>query len=284
MYKLIALETGYFALDGGAMFGVVPKTLWQKSNPADESNRIPLALRTLLLVNSQRKILIDTGIGYKFDPKWQSIYRIDHTKHRLEKSLEQAGFKPEDISDVILSHLHFDHCGGCTYFTNNQLNLTFPNATHHVQQEQWDWANDPSEKDRASFLLDNYAVLKDKNQLNLISGPAELFPGITALPMSGHTPGMQVIKISLPDCTVAYCSDLIPTAAHIPLPWIMAYDNNPMITLQEKRSFLPMAVNDEWVLLFEHDPYRAAGTVSLTERGYTLKNEMSTEEFNLKFG
>jgi glyoxylase-like metal-dependent hydrolase (beta-lactamase superfamily II) len=283
-YRLLALETGYFALDGGAMFGVVPKTLWQKAFPADEANRIQLALRTLLLISPEKKILIDTGIGSKFDQKWQSIYKINHTKNTLQKNLRLAGLKPEHISDVILTHLHFDHCGGTTCFSDNKLHLTFPNATYHIQREQWDWANSPSEKDRASFQADDFKLLLEQSKLNLIDGPAKIFPGVQCLSMHGHTPGMQIIKISLPQNTIIFCSDLIPTAAHIPLPWVMAYDNNPMITIEEKRNLLPLALDNKWILFFEHDPFRAAGTISLTERGYMLKDEISTEEFNQIFG
>ena len=284
MYKLIALETGYFALDGGAMFGVVPKTLWQKSNPADHSNRIPLALRTLLLVNSHRKILIDTGIGNKFDAKWQDIYRIDHTRYSLATSLARVSIDPGDITDVILSHLHFDHCGGTTYFADNRLQLTFPSATHHVQKEQWDWANTPSEKDQASFLPENYTLLIESDNLNLISGQSEIFPGIETIPMWGHTPAMQAIKINLPDRVVLFCSDLIPTASHIPLPWVMAYDNHPITTIKEKNELLPLAHKEEWLLFFEHDPFRAAGTITLGKRGYGLDAELQTDKFNQEFG
>jgi glyoxylase-like metal-dependent hydrolase (beta-lactamase superfamily II) len=283
-YCLCALECGEFALDGGAMFGVIPKILWQKFNPADDANRIQLALRTLLLIGSEKKILIDTGIGTKFDKKRKNIYKIDHSNNNLEKSLRLAGIQPAEITDVIFSHLHFDHCGGTTFYTDTKLNLRFPNAVHHVQREQWEWANSPSPKDRASFIHDNIQPLINSEQLNLLSGDGEIFPGVESLTMNGHTPAMQLIKINHKKQTVLFCSDLIPTGTHISLPWVMAYDNQPLDTIHEKKYILPLALKNDWLLFFEHDPFRAAGTINKTERGYILKDEMQTSDFNKTFG
>jgi len=279
-YKLIALETGCFALDGGAMFGVVPKNLWIRKNPADDANRIDLALRTLLLISDEKKILIDTGIGEKFSEKWQKIYKIDHSRQSLLSSLKAYSVSPDQITDVILTHLHFDHCGGTTFRENDSTLLRFPNATYHIQKEQWQWANEPSEKDHASFLPENFAILKDSAKLNLINGSLKLFPGIETLVMYGHTPGMQLLKISDHNQTVLYCSDLIPTASHIAVPWVMAYDNYPLKTIAEKVNILPGAVSENWLLFFEHDLARAAGFVKENEKGYELKQEFSTSEFN----
>ena len=262
------------------MFGIIPKTLWQKSNPADEFNRIQLALRILLLVSDDRKILIDTGVGEKFNDKLKKIYNVDHSQFTMEKSLATAGLSPDQITDVILSHLHFDHCGGSTYYENDQLKLTFPNARYIVQQEQWDWAHAPSEKDQASFQNENYDIFQSDGRLQLLDGASELFPGVESLPMHGHTPAMQVIKIFDAQSCLYYCSDLIPTASHVPVPWIMAYDNNPMTTLSEKKHFLPNVLNPNTYLFFEHDPRYAAGAVKLGDRGYSLDQGITSQEFN----
>lgn len=274
-YELIPIETGRFALDGGAMFGVVPKNLWEKSNPADDRNRIVLALRSLLLKSDEQIILIDTGIGTKLDEKFSKIYNVDTKSWNLEKNLRKYHITPEEITDVILTHLHFDHAGGVTYREDSQLKLTFPNAIHHLQGEHWDWALQPSEKDRASFLREDYLLLEENNLLNKLTGPGELFPGLEVLVVYGHTQGMQVVKISDSDQTLLYCADLIPTASHIPVPWVMAYDNNPLITMNEKNRFLPLAVKENWILFFEHDPYRTAATVTKIEKGYKFYQDVS---------
>jgi glyoxylase-like metal-dependent hydrolase (beta-lactamase superfamily II) len=275
-YELFSLETGYFRLDGGAMFGVVPKTLWQKSNPADDENRILLALRTLVIRNEEHTILVDAGIGNKLNEKLNRIYAVDHSRHDLLKALAAKGISREEITDVIVTHLHFDHVGGATFLDDHgQLHLTFPNATYHVQGEQWHWANHPAEKDRASFIHDNFKPILESNKLRELTGPGNLYPGIDLLVMYGHTHGMQLPKIYDDDKTLLYCADLIPTASHIPLPYIMGYDNNPLITLEEKKRVLPQAAEENWVLVFEHDPFRPAGTVEKTEKGYRLKEELS---------
>jgi len=274
-YNLSSVETGRFSLDGGAMFGVVPKNLWEKTNPSDSSNRISLALRSLLLESDNQMILVDTGIGHKFDEKFSKIYNIDFSEYSLEKSLEKSKFSRTDITDVIITHLHFDHAGGTTFLNDGILELTFPNAIHHVQGEHWDWALNPSEKDSASFLKNDFLLLQQKEKINILSGPMELFPGIELLVMYGHTQGMQIVKISDSANTLIYCSDLIPTASHVPIPWVMAYDNNPLITMNEKNRLLPRAAKEEWILFYEHDPYRNASTVLVGEKGFRMKDEMS---------
>ncbi len=273
-YSLHAIETGRFALDGGAMFGVIPKVLWSRSNPSDDKNRIELALRTLLLKGNNRTILIDTGVGEKLDEKLSRIYSIDRTKMNLQNGLAEYGVRFEDISDVILTHLHFDHTGGTTYIENGEIKPTFPNADFYVQEEHWDWAMNPAEKDRASFMKGNFAPVEQSGQLKKLEGPGELFPGIEIMVMYGHTLGMQVVKISDERNTLLYCADLMPTASHIPLPWVMAYDNNPLTTIEEKKRILPQAVKENWILFFEHDPFRAAGTVTETEKGFRLNEEI----------
>ena len=274
-YEVFTVHTGFVSLDGGAMFGVVPKVLWSKTNPADEANRIQLALRTLVIKGNERIIIVDAGVGTKMNEKLQKIYNVDHQEHDLEKGLAQKGIRFEDITDVIITHLHFDHVGGATYIDENGvLKPTFPNAHYYVQGEQWYWANHPSEKDRASYMPENFKPIEESGQLVELDGPKELFPGIKVLVMYGHTHGMQLPKISDGKTTLLYCADLIPTASHIPLPYIMAYDNNPMITLQEKKRLLPQAVEEQWILIFEHDPFRPAGTVVESEKGFRLGEEV----------
>jgi glyoxylase-like metal-dependent hydrolase (beta-lactamase superfamily II) len=273
-YQLYSIETGRFALDGGAMFGVVPKNLWEKSNPSDSSNRISLSLRSLLLQSENQLILVDTGIGTKFDEKFSKIYKIDFSDHTLDQNLNRYGFSKSDITDVIITHLHFDHAGGITYLNNGQPEMTFPNAIHHVQGEQWDWAVNPSEKDGASFIKDDFQILETKNKLNKLSGPMELFPGVELLVMYGHTQGMQLMKLSDPQNTLLYCADLIPTSSHIPVPWVMAYDNNPLITMNEKKRLLPLAVEEQWILFYEHDPDLTASSVYRSEKGFRMKDEI----------
>ncbi len=274
-YEIFTVETGYAWLDGGAMFGVIPKVLWNKTNPADELNRIQLALRTMVIKSEDKIILVDTGVGQKMNEKLTKIYNVDHSEYELLKGLAAKGIRPEEITDVIVTHLHFDHIGGATWFDGNELKLTFPNATYHIQGEQWYWANNPSMKDRASYMPENFKPIEEAGKLNELSGPGELFPGIEMLVMYGHTAGMQLPKISDGKTTLLYCADLMPTASHIPLPYIMGYDNNPLITLEEKKRLLPQVVNENWILAFEHDPFRAACTVEETEKGFKMKEEVT---------
>ncbi len=268
-YEISVIETGYVSLDGGAMFGVVPKPLWSKSNPADDLNRIILAMRLLLIKSADRIILVDAGVGNKMNEKLSKIYNVDHTKYNLLNSLSEKKIKPEDITDVIVTHLHFDHIGGATYFDDkDELQLTFPNAIHHVQKKHWEWAMKPSEKDGASFMTENYVPIQEHGKLNLIDGPGELFPAIEMVVLNGHTPGMQAPKISDGTDTIFFSADLFPTATHIPLPYIMGYDVEPMTTLTEKKKILPRAVEENWTLLFEHDPYNIMGKVIRTDKGF----------------
>lgn len=275
-YSLDLLETGEFALDGGAMFGVVPKNLWQKTNPTDGENRISMALRILLIRFQDHNILVDSGIGTKLDEKYQKIYRVDHHKHSLEKSLSRVGLKPEEITDVIITHLHFDHVGGCSYKDQGGLHLTFPNATHYIQKEQWEWAHHPTEKDRASFLKENLEPLKSA-KLKLLSGEIELYPGIHIVVSHGHTPSQQLVKISDGRETLFYCADLIPTTSHIPIPYLMSYDNMPLVLMEEKRRLLNQAVKERWVLCFEHDPLIGAASIMKDEKTgrFSLKERLS---------
>ncbi len=266
-YTIDPVETGRFALDGGAMFGVVPKPLWSRTNPADERNRITLAARALLLRDGRRTILVDNGNGSKFSDKLRDIYRLDTAAGDLRSSLGALGVTPDDVTDVVLTHLHFDHAGGSTTVVDGRAVPTFPNARHYVQLAHWEQAMNPTPKDRASFFPDDYMPLKTEGLLEFTDGEGELFPGIRLLVMNGHTAAQQLPLITDGATTLLYCCDLFPTVAHIPLPYVMAYDLRPLTTMAEKESVLERAAAGRWVLFFEHDPGTAACTVKRGERG-----------------
>ena len=270
-YELTTIETGWFALDGGAMFGVVPRALWARQIEPDDRGRIGLALRALLIeeVDGPRKILVDTGIGQKWDAKNADIFGVDHSRLELEASLAARGLNTGDITDVLLTHLHFDHAGGATKRVGDQTVPTFENATYHVQKENLAWAQAPTEKDRASYLKENFMALVNEGVLELTDGPGEWLPGIELLVSHGHTRGMQLPHVFGPEGHVAYCADLIPTSVHVPTPWVMAYDNFPLTTMEEKRTILERARAEDWILFFEHDPFGAAARVSEGARGFT---------------
>ena len=266
-YTLHPIDTGTFALDGGAMFGVVPRTLWERTNPPDPKNRIPLASRALLLVGGGRRILIDVGNGNKLGGKLAEIYAIDNSRATLEGSLRRHGVDPSEITDVVLTHLHFDHAGGSTVVRNGRLEPVFPKATYYVQQDHWNAAHHPTERDRASFFPDDFEPLHAHGVLRFTSGEGEILPGIRLRIVNGHTTALQCPIVSDGRTTLFYCADLMPTVSHVQLPWIMAYDLRPLVTLEEKRSVLRQAADEGWVLFFEHDPATAAGRVRMTERG-----------------
>ena len=267
-YELFPIETGRFALDGGAMFGIIPRPLWQGSNPPDERNRIDLAARALLLVGDGKKILIDNGNGSKFTDKQVDIYRLDMSTFALDRSLAHAGVTPDQITDVILTHLHFDHAGGSTFWENGKLRPSFPNATYYVQKEHFALSQKPSDKDKGSFMYDDFMPLVDEGILKFVKGEVELFPNIRMVVTNGHTTAQQLPKISDGTTTLLYCCDLIPTRAHIPLPYIMAYDVRPLQTLEDKKKLLARALEEDWILFYEHDPYTAAGKIIRTDKGF----------------
>lgn len=271
-YELKVIETGSFALDGGAMFGVVPKPLWQKTNPPDELNRIALNARNLLLSSSSQNILIDTGIGSYWDEKFIKIYGVDYSEYTQKKSFEQNGIDPEKITDVILTHLHFDHTGGSTYFKDDKWLPTFPNATYHVQKKHFDWALNPSERDRASFIHNRFMPLMNEGILKLWEEKT-FNDYIELLEVNGHTFHQQLVKISDSSNTILYCGDLIPTSSHIPVPYVMGYDLQPLVTVNEKKEILPRAVEENWMLFFEHDSFGVASTVAKTDRGFAMKEK-----------
>lgn len=274
-YELHSIQTGLFRLDGGAMFGVVPKPLWSKTNPADDSNRIDMCMRSLLLVGNGKKIIIDNGAGYKLSDKLNAIYGMDHSKFTLEDALTTHNLKPEDITDVILTHLHFDHAGGSTNNTESgEIELAFPNAVHHLQKKHWEWGQNPSERDKASFMPENYDLLQKKGVLKLYEGDSNFDEIISLQTVSGHTPFMQLVKVKDDDNTLLFTADLFPMTSHIPLPYIMGYDLFPLTTLDEKKKFLPQIVKENWILFFEHDAFTETCRVQQTERGFMVTDKM----------
>lgn len=272
--QLFSIETGLFKLDGGAMFGVVPKTLWNKFNPADENNLCTWSMRCLLVVDGARKVLIDCGMGSKQSEKFFSHYH-PHGTHTLLSSLREKGFEPEDITDLILTHLHFDHCGGAVYYNNGAYALTFPHATIWSNENHWKWAIEPNDREKASFLKENIIPLQESGQLKFIKEEnGQLTPftkHINIRFVQGHTRSMMLPQIKINGKTIVYMADLIPSAAHIPLPYVMAYDMFPMKTLEEKKEFLEEAVEKEFILFFEHDPSDPCCTAEKTEKGFRKK-------------
>lgn len=267
-YSVALLETCRFGLDGGAMFGVVPKTLWERAYaPADAKNRIPMAAKVLLLRSVDRTILVDTGNSPFMLPKLQDIYGITFADFTLESSMLLHGVSSADVTDVILTHLHFDHVGGAVLADGTPR---FPNARYYVQRDHYAWANQPTEKDRASFLGEMYQPLFDRDIITLLDGPGELFPGISVDPLFGHTQAMQAITVSDGVTTLFYPADLMPTGAHIAVPYVMGYDNFPLTTMAEKRRWLPQIVEEEWIVVFEHDALRDAARIMMGNRGPIL--------------
>ncbi|MCW3076859.1 MAG: fold metallo-hydrolase [Bacteroidetes bacterium] len=270
--KLYSVNTGHFKLDGGAMFGVVPKSIWNKINPADENNMCSWALRCLLIEDGDKLILIDTGMGDKQDSKFFSYYYL-HGNDTLESSLKQHGFTFDDVTDVILTHLHFDHCGGSIKYNSDKTKLepAFKNATYYINQKHWDWALHPNMREKASFLKENILPIQESGKLQLISKDCTLFPNISFLEVDGHTEAMMLPIILYNNRVVAYMADLIPSAGHIPLPYVMGYDMRPLETLKEKEIILEQAVTDNWILFFEHDPTIECVTLEKTEKGVRKK-------------
>ncbi len=272
--QVYSVDTGYFKLDGGAMFGVVPKVLWNKLNPADDNNLCTWAMRCMLIEDGEQKILIDTGMGNKQSEKFFSYY-YPHGDGELMKSIQQLGFSAEDITDVILTHLHFDHCGGAVIKKDEKLIPAFPNAIYWSTAKHWDWAMNPNSREKASFLKENFVPLQEHGQLKFIdeneNGITAFSSNIDILFAYGHTQSMMLPLIKYKEKTVCYMADLIPSSSHIPLPYVMGYDMFPMTTLIEKEKFLKKACEENYVLFFEHDPVGECCTVELTEKGFKRK-------------
>ncbi len=268
---LHTIDTGLFKLDGGAMFGVVPKAMWQKLNPADENNMCTWAMRCLLIEDGKKLILIDTGIGNKQDEKFTSHFYL-HGDDSLGNSLKQKGFSTADITDVFLTHLHFDHCGGAIKREKNKLVPVFDNAIYWSNSEHWNWAIEPNPREKASFLKENILPIKESGQLKLLSSNQHN----DSLPfdlrfVDGHTEKQMLPQIKYKDRTIVFCADLIPSVHHVRLPYIMAYDMRPLQTLSEKEELLNEAVEKDYILFFEHDPIHQCCTLQKTERGIMPK-------------
>lgn len=269
-WQVDCVVTGDFKLDGGAMFGVVPKNLWQKSNPADEQNRIDMTMRVLCLRRCDRVVLVDTGMGHKDNAKSHEIFAVDFRVHSLAGGLAAIGVAPEDVTDVILTHLHFDHAGGCVLREDDTLSLLFPRATHYLQKRHWEWAQHPSERDRASFIPDNYLPIHDAGRLQLLDGPEEILGDLSLHIVDGHTFAQQLVRLHDGDRALLFAGDLVPMHAHVPGPWIMGYDLQPLVTLEEKNTVLSDTAARGDVLVFEHDRAVEAATVLQTDRGFRL--------------
>ena len=275
---LYPINAGYFKLDGGAMFGVVPKVIWNKTNPADANNLCTWAMRCLLIEDNGRLILVDNGIGDKQDAKFFSHYYL-HGDAGLDDSLKQNGFEKKDITDVFLTHLHFDHCGGSIIRRGNQLEPAFPNAKYWSNEKHWEWAVKPNDREKASFLKENILPIKESGKLKFIPTKEgiEFSKNIKLRFVKGHTESMMLPQIKYKDKTIVYMADLLPSAEHIPIPYVMAYDTRPLETLIEKKSFLEEALKNNYTLFFEHDPVIECCNVQLTEKGIR-KNETFTLE------
>lgn len=281
--KLYTINTGFFKLDGGAMFGVVPKTIWNKLNPADENNLCTWAMRCLLIEDGNKLILIDNGIGDKQDEKFFSHYHL-HGEDSLDKSLAQHGFSRADITDVLLTHLHFDHCGGSIIRQGEKLIPAFSNATYWSNETHWKWATQPNDREKASFLKENILPIQQSGQLKFVDVKKDTINNIDIIDalkvrnVYGHTDAMMLPQIQYKEHTIVYMADLLPAAAHIPIPYIMAYDMFPLTTLQEKKSFLQEAAQHNHILFFEHDPVIECCTVQQTDKGIRVKDTMKLNE------
>ena len=274
-WKVIVLETGDFRLDGGAMMGSVPKVLWEQTNPADELNRINLSLRCLLLDNGSKRVLIETGMGNKFNDKFKSMFAIKQSSNPLSDTLCEYGYNPESITDVILTHLHFDHSGGALNCNGNEVLVpAFTNAKYHISESNWKLGVAPNPRDRASYLNENYLPLKDAGVLNLIADNSEILSGISSYIVNGHTTGQQLIKVESEGEVLVFCSDLIPLRSHLKLPWIMGYDLNALLSLKEKTKFLQEAVDGDWWLFFYHDPKTIAVKIEKGDKHYNVVKEV----------
>lgn len=282
--KLYPIEAGNFKLDGGAMFGVVPKTIWNKTNPADENNLIDIAARCLLIEDGNRLILIDTGMGNKQSEKFFSYYSL-WGDHSLDKSLAKYGFHRDDVTDVFMTHLHFDHCGGSVNWNKDKTGyeVAFKNAKFWTNENHWEWATKPNNREKASFLHENIIPMQESGQLNFIKNlegdfleKSELDFGIFYV--DGHTEKMMLPHIQYEDKTIVFCADLIPTAGHLPLPYVMGYDTRPLLTMPEKSKFLNAAADNNYYLVLEHDAHNQIITVEKTEKGVRLKDVFKCED------
>lgn len=276
--KLHVIHTGFFKLDGGAMFGIVPKSIWQRINPADENNMCTWAMRCLLVEQEDRLILIDNGIGNKQSEKFFGYYYL-HGDYSLGKSLAEAGFSKDDITDVFLTHLHFDHCGGSVIRDRNKLIPAFKNATYWSNEDHWHWAMEPNNREKASFLKENILPIRDSGKLKFVDVQegVEFTKDFHIRFVDGHTDKMMLPQLSYKGWTIVFVADLLPSAGHLPIPYVMAYDTRPLLTLKEKKTFLEEAYENKYTLFFEHDPSVECCELTMTDRGIR-----SGREFLLK--
>ncbi len=282
--KLYPIETGNFKLDGGAMFGVVPKTIWNKTNPADDNNLIDIAARCLLIEDGNRLILIDTGMGNKQSDKFFGYYSL-WGSHSLDKSLAKYGFHRDDITDVFMTHLHFDHCGGSIQWNKDRTGYepAFKNAIFWSNENHWQWATEPNVREKASFLKENIIPMQESGQLRFIQRPEEDYLvkselGFGILFVDGHTEKQMIPHIQYQDKTIVFCADLLATAGHIPIPYVMGYDTRPLLTMPEKTKFMNAAAENNYYLFLQHDAHNEIITVEKTERGVRLKDVFSADE------
>lgn len=260
------INTGYFKLDGGAMFGVVPKSLWQKTNPADENNLCSWAMRSLLIKEGNRVILIDNGMGNKQSERFFSYYYL-HGNDSLSGNLNSLGLQENDITDMMLTHLHFDHCGGGIKYEGEHLVPSFPNATYWSNEEHWQWATEPNTREKASFLSENILPMQESGHLKFIALDSQQDLPFDLIFVNGHTDKMMLPKINYKGRTLVFVTDLLPSVGHIPLPYVMGYDTRPLLTMEEKGKFLQKAADENYVLVFQHDPVNECCTVKHTEKG-----------------
>ncbi len=273
--NLHVIDTGHFKLDGGAMFGVVPKALWNRHQPADDNNRCTWAMRCLLIEAHGRVILIDTGMGNKQDDKFRSHFE-PHGEGDLLASIARAGYTREEITDVVLTHLHFDHCGGAVQKRpNGDLELTFPNAIHWSEENHWKWATDPNPRERASFLKENILPIKESGMLKFVNDDTEIIPELWFAIADGHTHGMLIPHLEIGEETLVFMADLLPSPTHIPLAWVMGYDIDPLQTIREKEAFLAEAAENNFILFYEHDPVIECSRVVQTVKGFRASDTMS---------
>jgi len=269
--EIFGLRDGFFSLDGGAMFGVVPKTLWEKKFPADEKNRIKLALNSILIKTAKELILVETGIGGDLDPKFYDYYSVER-KPGLVLSLEKLSYQAEDIDFVINTHLHFDHCGGNTYKDKKGEDVpTFPRARYIIQKGEWEYALHPSERDKPSYLEQNFLPLEKHGLLQLVDGNKEISEGVEVIVVPGHTSRHQCVKVSSGEKVFFFLGDLVPTSAHVGLAYIMSYDLSPQETLESKKKYFEQAIEEDWILAFNHDPEHFFGKVKKINNKYTFQ-------------
>jgi len=282
--KLYPIETGNFKLDGGAMFGVVPKSIWNKTNPADDNNLIDIAARCLLIEDGNRLVLIDTGMGNKQSDKFFGYYSL-WGSHSLDKSLAKYGFHRDDITDVFMTHLHFDHCGGSIQWNKDRTGYepAFKNAVFWSNENHWQWATEPNVREKASFLKENIIPMQESGQLRFVQRPEEDFLvkselGFGILFVDGHTEKQMIPHIQYQDKTIVFCADLLATAGHIPVPYVMGYDTRPLLTMPEKTKFMNAAAENNYYLFLQHDAHNEIIRVEKTERGVRLKDAFSADE------